>query len=283
MSNDKSSIDLTDDLALAHALADLADAISLDRYQAQDLVITTKPDNTPVTDADRAVETAIREALATHRQTDGLVGEEFGSDKGTSGRYWVIDPIDGTKNFMRGVPTWATLIALVSVDEAGVEEVIVGIASAPALARRWSAAKGHGAFVRFTPGSIDDLSEDFDSSSREKKISVSQVAALSDASISYSDFAGWGDRLEPFQKMLVNAWRTRGIGDFWSHMLVAEGAVDVAIEPSLALWDMAALDIIVREAGGTFTNTAGQNGPFGGSGVSTNGVLHKAVINGLNP
>ena len=283
MSNDKSSIDLTDDLALAHALADLADAISLDRYQAQDLVITTKPDNTPVTDADRAVETAIREALATHRQTDGLVGEEFGSDKGTSGRYWVIDPIDGTKNFMRGVPTWATLIALVSVDEAGVEEVIVGIASAPALARRWSAAKGHGAFVRFNPGTIDDLSEDFDSNSSEKKISVSQVAALSDASISYSDFVGWGDRLEPFQKMLAHAWRTRGIGDFWSHMLVAEGAVDVAIEPSLALWDMAALDIIVREAGGKFTNTAGQNGPFGGSGVSTNGVLHKAVINGLNP
>ena len=283
MSNDKSSIDLTDDLALAHALADLADAISLDRYQAQDLVITTKPDNTPVTDADRAVETAIREALATHRQTDGLVGEEFGSDKGTSGRYWVIDPIDGTKNFMRGVPTWATLIALVRVDEAGVEEVIVGIASAPALARRWSAAKGHGAFVRFNPGTIDDLSEDFDSNSSEKKISVSQVAALSDASISYSDFVGWGDRLEPFQKMLAHAWRTRGIGDFWSHMLVAEGAVDVAIEPSLALWDMAALDIIVREAGGTFTNTAGQNGPFGGSGVSTNGVLHKAVINGLNP
>jgi histidinol-phosphatase len=283
MSNDKSSIDLADDLSLAHALADLADAISLDRYQAQDLVITTKPDNTPVTDADRAVETAIREALATHRQTDGLVGEEFGSDKGTSGRYWVIDPIDGTKNFMRGVPTWATLIALVQVDQSGVEEVIVGIASAPALARRWSAAKGHGAFVRFNSGSIDELSDEFDESSNEKKISVSKVAALTDASISYSDFIGWEDRLEPFQKMLANAWRTRGIGDFWSHMLVAEGAVDVAIEPSLALWDMAALDIIVREAGGTFTNTAGQNGPFGGSGVSTNGVLHNAVINGLNP
>ena len=283
MSNDTSSIDLQDDLALAHALADLADAISLDRYQAQDLVITTKPDNTPVTDADRAVETAIREALATHRHTDGLVGEEFGSDKGTSGRYWVIDPIDGTKNFMRGVPTWATLIALVSVDASGVEEVVVGIASAPALARRWSAVKGQGAFVRFNPGNVDDLSEEFDASSSEKKISVSKVAALIDASISYSDFVGWGDRLEPFQKMLTNAWRTRGIGDFWSHMLVAEGAVDVAIEPSLAVWDMAALDIIVREAGGTFTNTAGQNGPFGGSGVSTNGLLHSAVINGLNP
>jgi histidinol-phosphatase len=283
MSNDKNLIDLQDDLALAHALADLADAISLDRYQAQDLVIATKPDNTPVTDADRAVETAIREALATHRNTDGLVGEEFGSDKGTSGRYWVIDPIDGTKNFMRGVPTWATLIALVNVDSSGIEEVIVGIASAPALARRWSAAKGHGAFVRFSSGNIDDLSEDLGASSNEKKISVSKVAKLSDASISYSDFVGWGDRLEPFQKMLANAWRTRGIGDFWSHMLVAEGAVDVAIEPSLAVWDMAALDIIVREAGGAFTNTAGQNGPFGGSGVSTNGVLHNAVISGLNP
>jgi histidinol-phosphatase len=292
MSADLNTFDLLDDLALAHALADLADAITLDRYQAQDLVITNKPDNTPVTDADRAVETAIREALATHRQTDGLVGEEFGSDKGTSGRYWVIDPIDGTKNFMRGVPTWATLIALVQVDASGIEEVVVGIASAPALARRWSAAKSHGAFVRFSgANSADDFSEeesivDFGSVTQainERKISVSKVAALSDASISYSDFIGWGDRLEPFQKMLANAWRTRGIGDFWSHMLVAEGAVDVAIEPSLAVWDMAALDIIVREAGGVFTNTAGQAGPFGGSGVSTNGLLHNAVINGLNP
>lgn len=300
MSTNKGSIDLLDDLALAHALADMSDAITLDRYQAQDLVVTNKPDNTPVTDADRAVETAIREALATHRETDGLVGEEFGSDKGSSGRYWVIDPIDGTKNFMRGVPTWATLIALVQVDTAGNEEVVVGIASAPALARRWAAAKGHGATVRFNSGNSDfeggdtsgddfaysDSGSDFTShvlALSEKKISVSKVSSLTDASISYSDFVGWGERLEPFQKMLANAWRTRGIGDFWSHMLVAEGAVDVAIEPSLAVWDMAALDIIVREAGGTFTNTAGQNGPFGGSGVSTNGVLHNAVITGLNP
>ena len=300
MSTNKGSIDLLDDLALAHALADMSDAITLDRYQAQDLVVTNKPDNTPVTDADRAVETAIREALATHRETDGLVGEEFGSDKGSSGRYWVIDPIDGTKNFMRGVPTWATLIALVQVDTAGNEEVVVGIASAPALSRRWAAAKGHGATVRFNSGNSDfeggdtsgddfaysDSGSDFTShvlAPSEKKISVSKVSSLTDASISYSDFVGWGERLEPFQKMLANAWRTRGIGDFWSHMLVAEGAVDVAIEPSLAVWDMAALDIIVREAGGTFTNTAGQNGPFGGSGVSTNGLLHNAVITGLNP
>ena len=283
MSTNKASIDLQDDLALAHALADMADAITLDRYQAQDLVVTNKPDNTPVTDADRAVETAIREALATHRETDGLVGEEFGSDKGSSGRYWVIDPIDGTKNFMRGVPTWATLIALVEVDAAGNEEVVVGVASAPALARRWAAAKGHGATVRFTASSIDEVTEDFENVSPEKKISVSKVSKIADASISYSDFVGWGDRLEPFQKMLASAWRTRGIGDFWSHMLVAEGAVDVAVEPSLAVWDMAALDIIVREAGGAFTNTAGQAGPFGGSGVSTNGLLHNAVINGLRP
>jgi histidinol-phosphatase len=296
MGADIDSFHLLDDLALAHALADLADAITLDRYQAQDLIITTKPDNTPVTDADRAVETAIREALATHRSTDGMVGEEFGSDKGTSGRYWVVDPIDGTKNFMRGVPTWATLIALVQLDASGNEEVIVGIASAPALARRWSAAKGHGAMVRFNAGANDftysdtQLGSDLDSGSssyqlaaNEKKISVSKVSSLTDASISYSDFIGWGDRLESFQKLLATVWRTRGIGDFWSHMLVAEGAVDIAIEPSLALWDMAALDIIVREAGGTFTNTAGHNGPFGGSGVSSNGLLHNAVINGLNP
>jgi histidinol-phosphatase len=136
--------------------------------------------------------------------------------------------------------------------------------------------------VRFNSGT-DDLSEESNGASLDRKISVSKVSSLSDASISYSDFVGWGDRLEPFQKMLAGAWRTRGIGDFWSHMLVAEGAVDVAIEPSLALWDMAALDIIVREAGGTFTNTAGHSGPIGGSGVSTNGVLHNAVINGLNP
>ena len=287
MSTANGAAQILDDLALAHALADLADSITLDRYQAQDLVITTKPDNTPVTDADRAVETAIREALATHRSTDGLVGEEFGSDKGSSGRYWVIDPIDGTKNFMRGVPTWATLIALVEVDAAGNEEVAVGVASAPALARRWAAAKGHGATVRFNSGNSDFVDSESDDESTEgvseKKISVSKVSSLTDASISYSDFVGWGDRLEPFQKMLAAAWRTRGIGDFWSHMLVAEGAVDVAIEPSLALWDMAALDIIVREAGGSFTNTAGQSGPFGGSGVSTNGILHNAVINGLNP
>lgn len=257
-----------EDLALAHLLADIADSIALERYQALDLVITTKPDNTPVTDADRAVETAIRQALATHRPDDGLMGEEFGSDITGAQRYWIIDPIDGTKNFMRGVPVWACLIALVEVADDGSQEVVVGVASAPALSRRWFASKSQGAFVTFNGAT--------------KKISVSQVAALSDASIAYSDFIHFGDRLEAFQKMLAQAWRTRGMGDFWSHMLVAEGAVDVAIEPTLAVWDMAALDIIVREAGGAFTNVSGKSGPFGGSGVSTNGILHDAAINGIN-
>ena len=282
MSNSHVPTDLEDDLAFAHALADLADAISLDRYQAQDLVVTTKPDSTPVTDADRAVETAIREAISTHRSDDGLVGEEFGSDKGASTRYWVIDPIDGTKNFMRGVPIWATLIALVQIDSSGNEEVIVGVVSAPALSRRWSAARGLGAYVRFN--SQDVLSDDLESNEvNEKRIKVSKVSSLSDASISYSDFVGWGSRLEPFQKMLNSAWRTRAIGDFWSHMLVAEGSIDVALEPSLALWDMAALEIIVREAGGVFTDLSGHNGPFGSSAVTSNGLLHNEVINGINP
>lgn len=258
-----------EDLALAHLLADIADEIALDRYQSLDLVVTTKPDNTPVTDADRAVETAIREALSKHRPTDGLLGEEFGTDIKGAKRYWVIDPIDGTKNFMRGVPTWACLIALVQVHEGGRQEVVVGIASAPALSRRWFASCCQGAFVTFNGVT--------------KKISVSQVSTLSDASIAYSDFIGFGDRLKSFQEMLDSAWRTRGMGDFWSHMLVAEGAVDVAIEPSLALWDMAALDIIVREAGGVFSNTSGAVGPFGGSGVSTNKALYSAVVEGLNP
>lgn len=258
-----------EDLALAHLLADIADSIALERYQALDLVITTKPDNTPVTDADRAVETAIRQALATHRPDDGLLGEEFGSEITGAKRYWIIDPIDGTKNFMRGVPVWACLIALVEVGVDGSQEVVVGIASAPALSRRWFASAGGGAFVTFNGAT--------------KKISVSRVASLSDASIAYSDFIHFGDRLEAFQKMLAQAWRTRGMGDFWSHMLVAEGAVDVAVEPTLAVWDMAALDIIIREAGGVFTNVSGKSGPFGGSGVSTNGILHNAVINGINP
>ncbi|MEI6844339.1 MAG: histidinol-phosphatase [Actinomycetes bacterium] len=254
----------SDDLALALQLADAADLISMSRYQSQDLVVTTKPDNTPVTDADKATETAIRELIATHRPDDGLIGEEFGEESADKKRHWIIDPIDGTKNFMRGVPTWATLIAL--VDDG---EVVVGVASSPALSRRWYASQGDGAFVSFNSGT-------------PRKISVSKVSKLEDASVTYSDFVGFNHRLPAFRSLIDTCWRSRGMGDFWSHMLVAEGAADIAIEPSLALWDMAALDIIVREAGGSFSGIEGQPGPTHGSGISTNGILHQRVIDHLN-
>ena len=251
------------ELAFALTLADRADAISLSRYQALDLVITTKPDNSPVTDADRAVERAIIDAIAGQYPTDGVVGEEFGTS-GSKDRYWVIDPIDGTKNFLRGVPTWATLIALVEN-----EQVVASVVSCPALYRRWYATAGGGAFV-------------VEGNSPARKLAVSKVSAIKDASIAYSDFQGWGARRPAFEKLLDSAWRTRGLGDFWSHMLVAEGAVDVAIEPSLALWDMAALDLIVREAGGRFTSLDGVDGPFGPNSISSNGALHSAILEAIN-
>ena len=257
-----------EDLALAHRLADAADAITLARYQAIDLTITTKPDNTPVTDADKSAEDAIRSLLHAHRPDDGIVGEEFGTEGTEKARYWVIDPIDGTKNFLRGVPTWATLIGVMERGADGVEKVVVGVVSAPALFRRWYAFEGGGAYVIVN----NDV---------PKKINVSAVSQIEDASISHSDFIGWGERLQPFNDLMKSAWRTRAHGDFWSHMLVAEGAVDIAAEPSLALWDMAALDIIVREAGGRFTNVDGVDGSLGGSGLSTNAELHDFVVKAL--
>jgi histidinol-phosphatase len=224
------------DLALALEAAELADAISLKRFQAIDLKVETKPDLTPVTDADKGVEEAFRKLILENRPEDLVIGEEFGAPTSTDGKhYWVIDPIDGTKNFVRGVPVWATLIALINENR----EVVVGVASAPALGRVWFASKGNGAFVKFN--------------GETKKISVSKVSKLSDASISYSDLLGWGDRRVKFVELQNKVWRTRSYGDFWSYVLVAEGAVDLATEPTLNLWDMAANEIIVREAGGTFT------------------------------
>ena len=260
---------LESDLQLALELAAIADEITMARYLAQDLVVSTKPDNTPVTDADKATEEALRKHLAVTRPEDGLVGEEFGNENKEAARYWVMDPIDGTKNFMRGVPTWATLIGLVERQDDGSKKVIVGLASAPALFRRWYASSGNGAFTTLNNGS-------------PRKICVSKVSELSNASIAYSDFQGWSDRLVKFQNLVSACTRSRGYGDFWSHMLVAEGAVDIAAEPSLALWDMAALDVIVREAGGTFSNLIGDSGPFGGSGISTNTLLHSKVMAALN-
>lgn len=261
--------DLKSDLDLAIRLADIADEISLKRYQALDLVVETKPDLSPVTDADKAVESAIRNEISKVRADDLVVGEEFGSPDSLAGKYyWVIDPIDGTKNYLRGVPTWATLIGL--IDPAG--EVVVGVVSAPALARRWWAAKDLGAKTQFKSGvGVGEISE----------LKVSKVSKLNDASISYSDLVGWGSRKDKFVALQEKVWRTRGHGDFWSHMLVAEGAVDIAVEPSLSLWDMAALDVIVREAGGKFTNLDGKDGPHGASAISSNGLLHDAFIGEL--
>jgi len=269
----KSSSQYSAELAFALTLADIADEISLARYRALDLVITTKPDKSPVTDADKSVERAIIDAIASQYPSDGVVGEEFGSS-GSKDRYWVIDPIDGTKNFLRGVPTWATLIALVEN-----EEVVASVVSSPALYRRWYASAGGGAFVAEGASGAGSAGG---TKSAARKLAVSKVSQLSDASIAYSDFQGWGARRANFEKLLDDAWRTRGLGDFWSHMLVAEGAVDVAIEPSLALWDMAALDLIVREAGGKFSSLDGVDGPFGPNAISTNGALHSAIVAALN-
>jgi histidinol-phosphatase len=265
------------ELEFALTLADIADEISLARYRALDLVITTKPDKSPVTDADKSVETAISSAIHGKYPNDGIVGEEFGTSgsRGSRDRYWVIDPIDGTKNFLRGVPTWATLIALVEN-----EDVVASVVSSPALYRRWYASVGGGAFVTEGASGAGSPSE---KKSAPRKLAVSKVSQISDASIAYSDFQGWGARRTNFEKLLDGAWRTRGLGDFWSHMLVAEGAVDVAIEPSLALWDMAALDLIVREAGGKFSSLDGVDGPFGPNAISSNGALHSAIVAALNP
>jgi len=252
-----------DDTALALGLADTADALTMDRYGALDLRVDTKPDLTPVTDADQSVEATVREALAQQRPDDVVLGEEFGGTAVFAGRQWVVDPIDGTKNFVRGVPVWATLIAL--LDE-GVP--VVGVVSAPALGRRWWAGRGEGAFTAFR--------------GETRPISVSGVGDIASASLTYSDLTtGWDALRSRFLELTDAVWRVRGYGDFWSYCLVAEGAVDIAVEPEVKLWDLAPLDILVREAGGRFTSVAGADGPHGGSAVATNGLLHDDVLGRL--
>jgi histidinol-phosphatase len=254
------------DLALALRLADEADAITTTRFLAGDLLVEAKPDLTPVTDADRAVEQAIRAAIGEERPADAFLGEEYGVT-GSGPRQWVIDPIDGTKNFVRGVPVWATLIALQNDGRP-----VVGVVSAPALGRRWWASTGAGAWAG---GALQRL----------RRCEVSRVSALSDASLSYSSHSGWQERhhLDGFIDLLDAAWRTRAYGDFWSHILVAEGAVDAAFEPEVSLWDLAALAVIVTEAGGRFTDLSGVERADGGSAVSSNGLLHDAVLAALAP
>jgi histidinol-phosphatase len=260
----------TDDLALAHVLADTADSISLSRFRALDLKVESKPDLTPVSDADTSVEQALRATLSRARPRDAVLGEEFGLTTAAAGpgnRRWVIDPIDGTKNYVRGVPVWATLIALLEGDQP-----VAGLVSAPALGRRWWGALGSGAFTG-------------KQRSAATQIQVSGVGKLSDASFSYSDISGWEERglLGGFLDLTRVVWRTRGYGDFYSYMLLAEGAVDIAAEPEVSLWDLAALVPIITEAGGRFTDLGGVAGPGGGSAVASNGILHEAVLEYLAP
>lgn len=257
--------DLARDLDLALSLADAADAITTARFGALDLRVDQKPDLTPVTDADEAVEAAVREVLARERPGDAIFGEEQGGTPVFTGRQWVIDPIDGTKNFVRGVPVWASLIALL---QDGVPTV--GVISAPALNRRWWAGQGLGAYTRFA-------------GSDPRRLAVSGVADLGSASLSFSSLSGWADRglRKQFVALTDAVWRVRAYGDFYSYCLVAEGAVDVAAEPEVKLWDLAPLDVLVREAGGRFTSLAGDPGPHGGSAVASNGLLHSAVLDML--
>lgn len=269
-----------EELRLARQMAALADSVTMPRFLSQDLIVSKKPDNTEVTDVDKSCEQALRKFLAKNFPSDGIVGEEFGTEIDGKTRYWVIDPIDGTRNFMRGVPNWATLIGLVENNE-----VVVGVVSAPALNRTWFASKSGGAYTTFNycgETNLDDAASICNCDPTPKKISVSKVTKVSDASIAYSDFKNWNDRLANFTQLLNEAWRTRAFGDFWIHMMVAEGVVDAALEPQLALWDMAALDVIVREAGGTFSDITGIDGVFGNSGMSTNGLLKREISDRLS-
>jgi histidinol-phosphatase len=257
--------DFHDDLRLAHVLADVADAATMERFKAIDLKVETKPDLTPVTEADRAAEELIRGALQRARPRDAVLGEEFGSD-GQGPRRWVIDPIDGTKNYVRGVPVWATLIALL-VRGAGGDHGVVGLVSAPALGRRWWASQGAGAFTGRSLASAT-------------RLRVSRVSKIQDASFAYSSLGGWEEqgRFDGFLDLTRACWRTRGYGDFWPYMMVAEGSVDICAEPELSLWDTAAPSVVVAEAGGRFTSLDGEPGPGGGNAAASNGLLHEELL-----
>jgi histidinol-phosphatase len=258
----------SDDLALAHLLADTADSISMARFRANDLRVESKPDLTPVSDADTAVEQALRATLGRARPRDGVLGEEFGRSVAAAGqgsRQWVIDPIDGTKNYVRGVPIWGTLIALLEGDTP-----VAGLVSAPALGRRWWGANGLGAFA----GKHQHAAT---------RIGTSGVRRLADASFCYSSLNGWAEtgRLQAVVDLALATWRSRAYGDFYGYMLLAEGALDVMVEPELSLWDVAALIPIINEAGGKITDLNGRPPGDKTSSIATNGHLHETILTAL--
>ena len=256
--------DFAADLALAHKLADAADQISLARFRALDLKVETKPDRSPVTDADQAVEQALKAILAADAPADGIIGEEFGVS-GSVDRKWIIDPIDGTANYLRGVPVWATLIAL-SIDQ----KPVLSVVSAPALGRRWWAAPGIGAFTRDVDGSVRELA-------------VSGISGLEYASLSYNNLQLWDSYgyLEQLMAMSRQVWRTRAYGDFLSYMYLAEGSLDIVAEHDLKIYDIAALVPIVEIAGGRFTAIDGPLTEASSSVLATNGPLHEASLRTL--
>jgi histidinol-phosphate phosphatase HisN, inositol monophosphatase family len=260
-------IGVSPDLDLALRLADAADDVTLARFRSSDLRVTSKPDRTPVTDADTAVESRLRELLAAERPGDVILGEEEGGAVAAQGRGWVIDPIDGTKNFSRGLPVWATLIGL-TVDG----EPVVGVASAPALGRRWWAARGEGAWTAGPDGA-------------PRRIGVSGVTDLADAYLTTTDARSFTEigRADRWQALTAAVWETRAFGDFWMYCLLAEGAVDIAVDALANPWDLAALVPIVTEAGGRLSDLAGVDGFTGGNGLATNGALHDAVVRTLPP
>jgi histidinol-phosphatase len=250
------------DLALALELADAADRITMARFRASDLIVDRKPDLTFVTEADRAVEAAVRERLADVHPGDAVVGEEYGAT-GSSSRRWIVDPIDGTHGYARGIPVWGTLIAL---ERDGV--LSVGVMSAPALGTRWWGTLADGAFRDGTPAR------------------VSEVTRLADAHLACEgpprfELVGRGAQIVALER---RCWRTRGFGDFWPYAMVADGSIDIAVEPQgLSLWDLAAPMVVVQAAGGTFTDLDGEVRADGGSAVATNGRLHDDVLAALAP
>ncbi|MDQ6855962.1 MAG: histidinol-phosphatase [Candidatus Dormibacteraeota bacterium] len=254
---DTSIAALEEELAFAHQLADAADSISMDRFRARDLIVHAKPDMTPVTEADRGIERTVREMLSVHRPSHAIVGEEFGGDVEARGGWrWVIDPIDGTKSFVRGMETWGTLIAL-QYDG----RTVVAVASTPADGQRYAAVRGGGASVN------------------GESISVSAVSGVAESMLAHSSVAGfqrvgmWVELLE----MTEQCWEARGLGNTHSHLAVARGTADIGWTARANVWDYAALSLIVEEAGGRFLDRSG-DGPLGGVGLSTNGLVHDEVL-----
>jgi len=247
---------MNDDLQLALSMADESDILTLRGFRSPSLVVRTKSDRTPVSEVDETVERMIRSHLKRERPDDAIIGEEFGAGD-PADRRWIVDPIDATKNYIRGIPVFATLIAL---EQRG--RLTVGVVSAPALHHRWWAVAGGGAFCN------------------GRQISVSSVDDIAHAQLSYDSAVDY-DRVgltDNFLALARRCGRTRAFGDFWSHMLVAEGAAEIAIEPEVSFWDMAAIQVIVEEAGGRFTDLTGDPRADGGSGLSTNGLLHDEVL-----